>query len=352
MPFDITKAQLDYEVGKEGYAACNPFEVGFMRLFCDIHCVRDAVIRGDRTILRNLEQATKISNDNMRKMVEWSTEATRTETEYLDKKIDHSLKIQTIYLHHIAKNTQPPEEDLYQNAVTATGSMLRELKGFAETSSFGIARVTARDALSRFLATAQPLVDGNVTMRSDQVQKFQNEMSALYQTMRSSAGGLTKAQVVGRQIAGEAQQLQARLHRQAQVLGMYRAHSRAAHKAAKSWKRSKAESSLVIMDKLWWRMRDELDRYLDVAGEEMSQMEESFSALTKYDKCKAGTLDLLQSYSAGMKSMRRSHSQLRNAWRETSNSMGELAAVISDGGIFEKLMAAEGCQSPLAARRG
>ena len=41
----------------------------------DIHCVRDAVIRGDRTIIKNLEDATKISNNNMQKMVEWSTEA-------------------------------------------------------------------------------------------------------------------------------------------------------------------------------------------------------------------------------------------------------------------------------------
>ena len=40
----------------------------------DIHCVRDAVIRGDRSIINNLEKATKISNDNMKKMVEWSTE--------------------------------------------------------------------------------------------------------------------------------------------------------------------------------------------------------------------------------------------------------------------------------------
>lgn len=33
------------------------------------------MIRGDRTIIKNLEKATKISNDNMKKMVEWSTEA-------------------------------------------------------------------------------------------------------------------------------------------------------------------------------------------------------------------------------------------------------------------------------------
>ena len=36
--------------------------------------MRDAVIRGDRSIIKNLEKATKISNDNMKKMVEWSTE--------------------------------------------------------------------------------------------------------------------------------------------------------------------------------------------------------------------------------------------------------------------------------------
>ena len=27
-------------------------QIGFARAFCDIHCVRDAVIRGDRSIIR------------------------------------------------------------------------------------------------------------------------------------------------------------------------------------------------------------------------------------------------------------------------------------------------------------
>ena len=39
---------------EEGYAACNPMQIGFARAFCDIHCVRDAVIRGDRSIIRFL----------------------------------------------------------------------------------------------------------------------------------------------------------------------------------------------------------------------------------------------------------------------------------------------------------
>ena len=34
-------------------------EAGLDRLFCDVHCVRDAVVRGDRAILRNLKAATE-----------------------------------------------------------------------------------------------------------------------------------------------------------------------------------------------------------------------------------------------------------------------------------------------------
>ena len=29
-------------------------QIGFARAFCDIHCVRDAVVRGDRSIIRRL----------------------------------------------------------------------------------------------------------------------------------------------------------------------------------------------------------------------------------------------------------------------------------------------------------
>ena len=38
--------------------------------------------------------------------------------------------------------------------------------------------------------------------------------------------------------------------------------------AAKSWARLDAERTLVTLDKLWWRIRDRLDRYIDIAGAE------------------------------------------------------------------------------------
>jgi len=351
IPIKVGTSTTRYWLSEEGRVACNPFQLGYASLFCDVHCLRDAVIRGDRTILRNLEQATKISNDNMKKMLEWSTEAARTESEYLDKKIDHNLKVQSIYLHHIAQNTQPvffQEKESLQHAMSATTAMLGELRGFADASSFSASGVVAKDALERFVKTAEPLTATNSTARQSQVSKFQSQMVHLYKTMRTSAGGMTKADVVGRQVASQALQLQDRMAKQARVLGVYRAHSHASHKASKAWKQSGAETSLVMLDALWWRMRGKMDRYLDVAADEIAQFQQSLDVLANFQSCKAGTLNLLQSYKSSASKMQRSHRQLRAVWRETSNLMGELAAVISDGDVFGRLMQVEGCSSTLA----
>jgi len=75
----------EFHIQQEGYAACNPLQIGFARAFCDIHCVRDAVIRGDRAIIRNLELATKKTNSNLQKMVKWSVDAARAETGFFGR---------------------------------------------------------------------------------------------------------------------------------------------------------------------------------------------------------------------------------------------------------------------------
>lgn len=51
--------------------------------------MRDAVIRGDRSIIRNLELATKKTNNNLQAMVKWSVDAARTETGFLADKLDY-----------------------------------------------------------------------------------------------------------------------------------------------------------------------------------------------------------------------------------------------------------------------
>ncbi|CAE8711131.1 unnamed protein product [Polarella glacialis] len=347
LPIGLAYAGVRYANEQEGYAACNPLQVGFSRMFCDVHCVRDAVIRGDRTIIRNLEKATKISNDNMKKMVEWSTEAARTETEYLDKKVDYSLAVSTAYLQSIAANTQPSEAKLLQGARAASSSMLSELSGFAQLASFSeLSRVTARDELERFAGSAE-LLEG-AAPNATRLAAVLNQITSLHQVLRSASGGLSKAQAVGKQLSQDARGMQEQARRQRQVLGVYRLHSQTARSAAQGWRsRSDQRAVLVSLDHLWWQLREKLDRYLDTAEEEVKHFQAAFATMADYEHCTAGFSNLLATYTTSMAVMEESHRQLQATWRETSNLLGELAAVIVDGEAFSIFMQEEGCDSTL-----
>jgi len=347
LPIGLAYAGVRYANEQEGYAACNPLQVGFSRMFCDVHCVRDAVIRGDRTIIRNLEKATKISNDNMKKMVEWSTEAARTETEYLDKKVDYSLAVSTAYLQSIAANTQPSEAKLLQGARAASSSMLSELSGFAQLASFSeLSRVTARDELERFAGSAE-LLEG-AAPNATRLAAVLNQIASLHQVLRSASGGLSKAQAVGKQLSQDARGMQEQARRQRQVLGVYRLHSQTARSAAQGWRsRSDQRAVLVSLDHLWWQLREKLDRYLDTAEEEVKHFQAAFATMADYEHCTAGFSNLLATYTTSMAVMEESHRQLQATWRETSNLLGELAAVIVDGEAFSIFMQEEGCDSTL-----
>ncbi|CAE8641344.1 unnamed protein product [Polarella glacialis] len=347
LPVGLANAGVRYGLEAEGYAACDPMQVGFSRMFCDVHCVRDAVIRGDRTINRNLEKATKISNDNMKKMVEWSVEAARTEMEYLDKKVDHSLVVNTVYLQSIAANTQPSQAMLLQGARAASSSMLSELSGFAQLASFSeLSRVTARDQLERFASSAEVL-DGSEP-NATRLATVLNQITSLHHVLRSASGGLSKAQAVGKQLSQDARSMQEQARRQRQVLGVYCLHSQTARTAAQGWRsRSDQRAVLVSLDHLWWQLREKLDRYLDTAEEEVKHFQAAFATMADYEHCAAGFSSLLATYTTSMAVMEESHRQLQATWRETSNLLGELAAVIVDGEAFSTFMNEEGCDSTL-----
>ena len=51
------------------------------------------MIRGDRSIIRNLEKATKKTNNNMAALIKWSVDSARTETGWIADKIDPRRRI-------------------------------------------------------------------------------------------------------------------------------------------------------------------------------------------------------------------------------------------------------------------
>ena len=183
---------------KEGYAACNPLQIGFARAFCDIHCVRDAVIRGDRSIIRNLEAATKKTNTNLQNMVKWSVDTARGETGWLADKLDYMHAINTAYLQQIHDFLAPSldQQKALKGMRMATDSMFEELSGYASASSFDeVSRLTVHDALQSFLRAKDP---SNAT----EGRGFLRKLSDLHQILARS--GKSRSAVLGRQMNRQA----------------------------------------------------------------------------------------------------------------------------------------------------
>lgn len=63
--------------------------------------------------------------------------------------------------------------------------------------------------------------------------------------------------------------------------------------------------------------------------------------------CKKGFSSLVASYTSSMASLKRSHRQLRRAWRVGSELLGEMASVIVDAEAFQSFVAEQGCDSSL-----
>jgi len=223
---------------------------------------------------------------------------------------------------------------------------VHEMKGLAQAASFSSGKHLASDSLSYFVDSAE-LFDskGNMSSKAERAGKFKEQVASLYQSLQTSSHGLSKAEVVAKQVAGEVQRLELDLRKQQHFLGIYRQQSRKAKEDSKTWKSSEA---LVTLDHLWWKIRNQLDQHLDEAEEEVARYRATFKHLQEYEGCKTGLKDLLGSYAKSMKRMKKNHRKLHSLWRETSNLIGELASVIQDGHLFGKFMANEGCHSALA----
>merc|ERR1719356_2245559 len=86
---DLWASSLNLNIEHHDAMDCDPVQTNFARLFCDLHCVRDAVIRGDMTINRNLKSATDITKKNMEQLAKWNVDTLNLQAGHLASKIDY-----------------------------------------------------------------------------------------------------------------------------------------------------------------------------------------------------------------------------------------------------------------------
>ncbi|CAK9063338.1 Retinoschisin (Fragment) [Durusdinium trenchii] len=349
----IGLANSIYNVEVEDNADCDPIQAGLDRLFCDVHCVRDAVVRGDRAILRNLKSATEVTNNNMKKMVEWSVAANQAETGWLAAKMDTIEDRLSIRIQMVQDALNTANTAALQEAKEVSSSLLSELAGFAETVSFrsAMARHTAGDALEHFVKFGQRLEGPvNTTTASMALQ----ELQVLHAKMKSSVGSLgsSKMQSLGAQFQREASNLQVLAKQQLETLGIYKEHGNVTSTIVRTWQQAahtqERRMALVTVDRIWWELRGKLDGYLEAAELQVNAFMDSLSTIASYEHCSASLGDVQKSYAKSLAARDVGHAALRSTWRESVNSLGELAAVIADTDIFNIFVQEEGCNSTLA----
>lgn len=336
-------AKKEYDIEKEGYAACNPLQIGFARAFCDIHCVRDAVIRGDRSIIRNLELATKKTNSNLQKMVKWSVDAVRTETGWLADKLDYMHAINFAFLPDI-RDKMTPETGL-QEVKKTTERMFDEMQGYAEAASFDeLSRLTAKDALENFLHGAEAFERLNATEAANATSllpatSLLKDLDALHQTLRRASRGRSRSEILSRQMEQQVTRLQQMARKQLNTLGVYRLESNA---SATHRRHLATMVETASLDRIWWQFRVKLDAYLDIAEAEVKSFQKSLEEPASYNECKSVFSSLMSTYTKSMRLMSRSHRQLRSTWREASGLLGELASVVVDTDAFGNFIRDQG----------
>lgn len=339
-----------YEVENEDNQDCDPLQAGLDRLFCDIHCVRDAVVRGDRAILRNLKAATEVTNNNMKKMVEWSVAANRAETGWLAAKLDTTEDRLSIRIQMVQDALATSNTAALQEAKEVSGSMLEELAGFADAASLNaVSRHTANEALEEYLRSAELSGGPNISRASAALQQLE-----MLHAKMSSAGSASRMHTLGQQFQREAANLQVLAKKQLQILGVYKERGNLTSHAVRTWQEEthaiERRNALVQVDRIWWELRSTLDNYLEVAELQVKAFLDSLTAIESYEHCSANLGQVQKSYAQNLKARDSGHFVLRETWRDSVNLIGELASVIVDGEIFQIFVDTEGCHSALVTQ--
>ncbi|OLP80195.1 hypothetical protein AK812_SmicGene39424 [Symbiodinium microadriaticum] len=290
---------------KKSYAACNPMQIGFARAFCDIHCVRDAVIRGDRSIIRNLEMATKKTNNNLKALVKWSVDASHTDIGWIGEKLDYMHIINTAYMQDmVTKQSQAAEGELLQSTERAAS--------FDELS-----KITAKGALQDAWTSKISLEQANAITDLPWDLRSLRVFVSLYRI----------------QIPGS------------MMMQRQRLEPRRTQQGYKSLNRLQLPEAQLDISKSYPLLSLEL--YLDVAEDEVKAFQGSLVELKNYMDCKKGFSDLAAGYAQSMSALGRSHRHLRSTWRQ-----GLLEVVPGYGcfnlkAAFQGFVTEEGCKSEL-----
>ncbi|CAE7323954.1 unnamed protein product [Symbiodinium sp. CCMP2592] len=221
---------------------------GFARTFCDLHCIREAVRKGDEAILRAVEEAVEVIGKNTQILLEHYVGGESGSLVQEGTEIRRGLAAQLAELMATA-------QEAAERAVRSFAGRWRSVEGGNASESLASLRAMAKDT-SELHATVM-LVKGQRFSKVEEVQRNALETAQVHE------------------------------------LGLYR-HTARRGKMVQRWFKQHWQNKFSMLDEFqdlsvaqamqtfdtsWWEIRRELDAYLEAATEQARVMSSAVDAL-------------------------------------------------------------------------
>ena len=285
--FGLEQTSVNRRYGVSDTNDCLTLQHGLARMFCDLHCIRDAVKSGDAAILSSLQRATEVINNNTNRLLEfYLSEDQGADTGVL-------LESQKVIVEGMSKSfvemRQMLQTHLHPMAASAT---TRSINTFLAS--------TAVEPKSDIITSHS---SRNVSNLSFQLDHLASKVTTLHSTLTHtlSSHKLTASQSVsdrtGEYVTTMMQVVKAKAH----TLGIHK-HAALKSKERQHWLRSHSTTSVKELllemqdefhedtmklamdsiDKTWWMLRSKLDMYFDVMEEYWGAFKSALVALDEY----------------------------------------------------------------------
>mmetsp|Transcript_36162 Transcript_36162/g.78222 ORF Transcript_36162/g.78222 Transcript_36162/m.78222 type:complete len:3042 (-) Transcript_36162:155-9280(-) len=343
-------AERQWKNANAGYNDCPPDALGMARIFCDLHCIRDAVKAGDNAILESLENAVDVMGQNMDLLGEHfagvETDEINEVKDMLKELVPTSMQqIGSMRSHLIPMFTEMHGFVVNKPFDESTSlSVRRALDGYSEA----FASEHRKPKQERFSNVSLSQHLSHVTRRTEELHAMLRQVSEM---------SFPKALQVERNAAHYAERMIRVLGARTSMLGVYRNVSNDA-KATQLWilERARPSEDSVMQELLeestqtavkhldikWWTMREAVDRYLWAADKQMKTYHHAVSALQEYTtKCSVGFSSLRGLYKKVKRDEEEAHKILKETWDKTVPMLGALAAQVRDTDLLSKFLRAD-----------
>lgn len=283
--FGFEQTRVNRRYGVSDTSDCLTLQHGLARMFCDLHCIRDAVKTGDAAILSSLQKATEVINNNTNRLLEFYL----SEDQGADT-VTGLLESQKVIVEGMSKSfvemRQMLQTHLHPMAASAT---TRSINTFlASTAKTDVTNIHS---------------SGNVSNLSFQLDHLASKVMTLHSTLshtlssHKASASQSVSDRTGEYVTTMMQVVKAKAH----TLGIHK-NVALKSKERQHWLRSRSTTSVKELllemqdefhedtmklamdsiDKTWWILRSKLDMYFDVMEEYWGAFKSALVALDEY----------------------------------------------------------------------